>query len=686
MRHLILTTVCALLLLATAAATAVERTHDIVPEDYLDIATITSLAVANDGSQAVWTESRWGRGDEGRDVELWHLDLSGRTPKSRRLTFDSFGAAGPVWSPGGQWIYLLGRQKREGEAKPPFDGSRQVWRLRPDGRDLTPVTRAEGGVGLFCLTAPGDAVYYTVDQEHRDDEWRDLKESHDWLQYGHGITEWNPVRRLDLATWRDREVLPARAVIHDLALSPDGRRLAMITTTATETIFMEGWSQVDVLDLETGEIDQPAGADWRGDHPSPYGWLEELAWSGDSQALAFSVSFDGYASRIYVVDRSGGTWRRQLVDRPDPLNFSGQLRWQGRGRTLCYLGEAMGRIRVVAVEGVEDGGQGRTRELTPGEVVVEGYAMSADGKTHLALLGTTERLADIYRVDDGRLTPLTDVNPQVHTWKLPQISHITWTGGDGDEVGGILELPPGYDPATDGPLPLVMEIHGGPTSSTKVRLRLWIYGRALMPAKGYALLSPNYHGSLGYGDKFLEKLIGRENDLDVADLLSGVDHLIAQGIADPERLGVMGWSNGGYLTNCVITKAPGKFKAASSGAGVLDMVIQWAVEDTPGHVINFARGLPWDALEHYVASSPLYEMDRATTPTLIHVGGDDPRVPPAHSRGLYRALHHYLGVPCELIVYPGEPHGLTTARNRLAKMTWDLAWFDRYLLGHAETD
>jgi len=148
----------------------------------------------------------------------------------------------------------------------------------------------------------------------------------------------------------------------------------------------------------------------------------------------------------------------------------------------------------------------------------------------------------------------------------------------------------------------------------------------------------------------------------------------------------MGWSNGGYLTNCVITKAPGKFKAASSGAGVLDMVIQWAIEDTPGHVINFAEGLPWDSLDHYVASSPLYELHKVTTPTLIHVGGQDPRVPPAHSRALYRALHHYLEVPCELLVYPGEPHGLTTARNRLAKMTWDLAWFDRYILGKTEMD
>jgi dipeptidyl aminopeptidase/acylaminoacyl peptidase len=200
-----------------------------------------------------------------------------------------------------------------------------------------------------------------------------------------------------------------------------------------------------------------------------------------------------------------------------------------------------------------------------------------------------------------------------------------------------------------------------------------------MAAKGYALISPNYHGSTGYGDTFTSKLIGRENDIEVIDIRTGIEALIEKEIADPDRIGVMGWSNGGYLTNCMITAAPDLFKAASSGAGILDMVIQWGTEDTPGHVVNFMQGLPWEVSSAYLKASPLYNLDRIKTPTLIHVGGADPRVPPAHSRGLYRALQHYLHVPVELVVYPGEAHGLSTHENRLAKMKWDLAWFDKYL-------
>jgi dipeptidyl aminopeptidase/acylaminoacyl peptidase len=294
--------------------------------------------------------------------------------------------------------------------------------------------------------------------------------------------------------------------------------------------------------------------------------------------------------------------------------------------------------------------------------------------------------SDIYRVGTGGgLERLTQVNPQIDSWKLPQIRLVSWTSSDGREVEGILELPPDYTPES-GPLPMVVELHGGPTSATEYKFRFWIYGRTLLAARGYALFSPNYRGSTGYGDQFLVDLVGRENDIDVKDILTGVDAMVERGIADPGRLGVMGWSNGGFLTNCLIGSTR-RFRAASSGAGVIDQVIQWGIEDTPGHVINFMEGhLPWADPQEYAAGSPLYSLNRVGTPTLIHVGQSDPRVPVAHSRILYRALKHYLGVPTELVVYPGEGHSLTTFDHRKAKMEWDLAWFERYLKGEDAGD
>jgi len=267
----------------------------------------------------------------------------------------------------------------------------------------------------------------------------------------------------------------------------------------------------------------------------------------------------------------------------------------------------------------------------------------------------------------------------MESWKLPQIRLVQWTSPDGTPVEGLLELPPDYREG-DGPLPLVVELHGGPTSATRYEFRYWIYGRTLFAAQGWALLSPNYRGSTGYGDEFLVELIGHQNDRDVADILSGVDMLIKEGIADPERMAVMGWSNGGYLTNCVVTQDP-RFKAGSSGAGDFDQVMQWEIEDTPGHVINYMEGLPWENPEAMHRASPIYEADEVKAAMLFHTGKNDPRVPPEHSRAFHRALQYYLDVPTELIVYPGAGHGLTRYDQRKAKMTWDHRWFEHYVLG-----
>ena len=659
-----------------AATTEPVRDHVIVPEDYFDLIGLGGLAVSPDGKLVAHTESRWGRGKEGRSRDLWVVAHDGTN--RRRLTFDDFSPSHVTWDPSGDFIWCLGRD-RAGREEPPRDGSRQVWQVPVDGSASRPVTRVEDGVLDFELAPDGRSLYYRTDTEHTDEDWSELKGRYSDLEYGHGVRKLHAVHRLDLESWRAEEVLPADRVIWDMSLSPDGTQLAMITTDDNELIFMEGWSRVEILDLATGTLTPVTDQQWRTGHPSPYGWLADLAWSGDSRAVAFSISYDGYASHIWVAEDGSEGWALQKIARPDPVTFDGGLVWRGSGRTLCYRGESMARVRVYAVRDVKAGHHGRTDLLMDGDGVVGAFAFDKRGGSLVGTLETITTANDLYAVSaPAQMQRLTNINPQVDTWILPSIQHVSWIGGDGDEVWGILELPPGYD-KSDGPLPTVIELHGGPTGSTKHRLRLWIYGRALMASKGYALLSPNYHGSTGYGDTFLAQLIGRENDIEVADIAAGTRWMIDQGYADAAHIGVMGWSNGGYLTNCMIVAEPDLYAAASSGAGVLDMVIQWGTEDTPGHVVNFVEGLPWEQEQHYQKASPLYGLDRVKTPTLIHVGGNDPRVPPAHSRALYRALKHYLDVPTELVVYPGEPHGLTTHENRLAKMEWDLAWFETYL-------
>lgn len=465
-----------------------------------------------------------------------------------------------------------------------------------------------------------------------------------------------------------------------MALSPDGKRMAMLTVPDDELIHKEGWSRLDVCDLASRKIAIATPDGWRKNHPSPYGWLDGTQWSSDSRAIAFTVSFDGYPARILLAEASADGWAlNQLPDTPLVSIHANTLRWKPGTRDLGFLADERARQRLYLLTNCQAGRFEELKTLTPGDVFISSYDWSEDGATLAAVVSTPGHMEDLYVSSPKKpWSRMTNVNPQVDTWKLPQMRLVQWKAPDGVEVEGVLELPPDYKPGRK--VPLVLEIHGGPTGSSPYRLMYWIYGRTLLPAKGYAVFCPNYRGSTGYGDKFLEQLIGRENDIEVADILSGVDSLVEQGIADPDRLGVSGWSNGGYLTNCLIARTQ-RFKAASSGAGVFDFALQWGIEDTPGHVINFATGQPWEKPEEYQRGSPLFAADKITTPTLIHVGAGDERVPAAHSRMLYRTLRFYRNVPTELVIYPGEGHGLTKYNHRKAKMEWDLAWYDKYILG-----
>jgi len=654
------------------------RDHDIVPEDYFGIGTITTCEISPDGEHVAYVESRWGEGKEGRKNDLWVVNT--KTKERLRLTFGGFGASQPLWSPDSKAIYFLGRSARTGESNPPYDGSTQVWRILPAGGEPFPVTRVKKGINGFELGRDGSTIFYITKKEVYEDEWVDLRKEYSDLEYGHGVTMMNAIWKLNIISWRAEKVFEADRVIHEMSVSPNMKTIAMVTTADNELIFKEGWSKVEVLDIDEGKVVAVTPEGWRKEgHPSPYGWLEEVTWATDNLALAFAISYDGYATRIFAAESGDDGWSLWEVKRPDLVAHDGGLRWRGNSRTLCFRGEKKARLLLYAINDVKAGEQGTTTVMIPGDVVVGAFSFDRIGKQTAAVIETTLHLGEIFLIGREERKRLTVVNPQVHTWKLPQISLHSWTGADGDTVEGILEFPPEYKRGQDGPLPLIVELHGGPTSSTKFRLRLWIYGRALMASKGYALFSPNYHGSTGYGDEFTSKLIGRENEIEVTDIRTGIESLIEEGLVDRGRIGVMGWSNGGFLTNCMITSEPDLFAAASSGAGVLDQVIQWGTEDTPGHVINYMEGLPWEKQKAYNSGSPIYKLNRVKTPTIIHVGGSDPRVPPAHSRALYRALYHYLDVPVELVVYPGEPHGLTTHENRLAKMKWDLAWFDKYL-------
>ena len=516
------------------------------------------------------------------------------------------------------------------------------------------------------------SLFYTTDVEERDqDEFAKLRAKYAKNEFGHGVRKVSELHRLDLQTWVPEKLPTEKRYIREFAVTADGKRVAMVTAFDDTVVKSEGESRVDIW--EAGKTVTPPTEVYRAKAASPHAWLENLTWSPDGNRFAFTAIHDAYPAEVIVGEHSSAGWKTSKLKR-DGWEVVGYGRAVGPpvqftrdGKGLLVQTEAKGLVGV----GTWDFAGG-TFTKTPAKGNVIG--VSPDGKVRL--ISTPGGFPEL--VNDEK--PVMKLNPQVKTWQLPTVKHITWKAPDGAEVGGVLELPHGYKPGTR--LPLVVGLHGGPTTSTKADLDYSpLNGRLYFAAAGYAVLLPNYRGSTGYGDKFVTDLIGRENDIEVKDILAGIQHLIKEGIADPERVGCMGWSNGGYLTNCLITlkDSPVKFRAASSGAGILDTVAEWGFNDEPAYPVVFKKGAPWETPEIYKATSPTYGIGNVTTPTVIHVGGADERCPPGHSRMLYRALREYRKVPTELIVYTGEPHGLGKLSNRKAKMEFDLAWFAKYL-------
>jgi dipeptidyl aminopeptidase/acylaminoacyl peptidase len=664
--------------------------RDITIDDYFTQADLFGIAYSS--QWIVYSEGRWQESTGDRKTDLWVVSSYEEGPP-RRLTSDRANDRMPQLSMYGGHVYFLGNRKREGEKLPPYDGTTQIWKMPVKGPG-TPeaVTRVEGGVERFELSRDGWDLHYLVHVDKIDDDWSGLRSKYSKLEYGHGQNRLGQIWKLNLQNFRATKVVEPGRNIREFSVSPNGKKIAMITTPDDKVVSFEGQSRVDVWDAGTGKTIIIPEDVYRKKMPSPYGWLETVSWNSRGDALAFNVAFDGYPAEIVIADLKNAAPRAFKMPRPKGIHVRGYgspLQWIEKSDDLIFLAEEKGRVRACAALKVFKEGVPELEVLTPGDVVVEGFSAErvnapARSRDFAAIIATPNGFADVYwstptnEPGQHERRRLTNVNPQAASWKLPQLSVVSWKGAGGQQVEGILELPPDYKKGDK--VPLVVEIHGGPTTATYFKLQYWIYGRTLLPARGYAVLCPNYRGSTGYGDKFTTDLIGHENDLDVEDILKGVDHLVEQGIADPDRLAVSGWSNGGYLTNCIITKTT-RFKAAISGAGIVDAIMEWGSNDEPAYAMVFKQGLPWTNPEKYHKASSTYQLDKVRTPTLIHVGGNDDRCPPGHSRMLYRALKEYLHVPTELVVYPGEGHGIMKYRNRRAKLEWDLAWLDRHVLG-----
>jgi dipeptidyl aminopeptidase/acylaminoacyl peptidase len=408
-----------------------------------------------------------------------------------------------------------------------------------------------------------------------------------------------------------------------------------------------------------------------------------LSFSPDSRWIAFTAPDDmeRYSmtnSRMYVraVGDSGGAFRKIGAD------FDQSIRagfWSDDASTIYFNAGVTVTTQLHAL----DVQTGQVRQVTNARAAL---SVSRDEDSGVILIGysdpvtpptvfTTSSIEGI--ADRSSWIQLVDTNPQLRDISFGEEVEVNWTSTDGKTVGGVLVYPVGYSEGTR--YPLIVAIHGGPASADQLRFNGG-YNAQVYAGAGYAVLKPNYRGSTNYGNAHRTDIVGDYFTLGFDDIMTGVDHLIEEGIVDSERMGALGWSAGGHWSNWILTHTD-RFKAISSGAGTMNWISMYAQSDVQrNRQFYIGDDFLYENFDPYWDQSPLKYIADAKTPTMVHVVEGDPRVPSPQSVELHMALKK-LGVPTELFMYPGRSHGIPDPRNRLVKAVSEMAWMDHYVRG-----
>ena len=623
--------------------------------DLMRISGVSAPRISPDGSRVVYTvsEVKMEKDKEWKNVsQIWVVPASGNA-RSRQYTRGDKSATSPEWSPDGTMLAFLSDRERDGE--------RQVWMMMADGGEAWVVTAHKGGVSGFHFSPDGRRFVLTaVDQPSKDEEDRkkvkddtmvidqDIKMSHLWL--------------FDLEKKEEKRLTEGNFTVSDPQWSPDGTRITY-TTRPTPKADDGSLSEVWILTVANGEKKKLiSGADAS----------DNARWSTDGKWIAYTQNPDPNsgvsATYLYVVSAAGGA-PRQLTTKFD-LNVGTPV-WSRDGRRIYFSTNVLEAIEVYSV----DVATGEVRQITRRGGTTGITEISRDGKTVVGAASGPGQPTELYRssADFASLTPLSNHNGWLKEYALANTEVVRWKSKDGMEVEGLLTRPVGYQSGNK--VPLLLNPHGGPTGASINNFNGTIQ---VLAANGFAVLQPNFRGSTGKGLAFAQANKNTWGKGDYEDCMTGVDALIASGIADPDRLGAFGWSYGGYMTFWILTQTD-RFKAISPGAGLSNIYSMYSQNDIQRYLRWFySDKSPWDAQELYWDRSPMKYVKNVKTPTMIMHGQVDTRVPIAQAQEFYQALKEQK-VPVEFVVYPRENHGFTEPRHQMDRVRRYVKFFAKYL-------
>ena len=620
-----------------------------------------SPEISPDGRLVAYTVRDTNWDDNAYDTQIWMADSAAGT--TRQLTSSKKSSQSPHWSPDGSRLAFISDRTDK----------RQIYVINPSAGDAMALTSAEDGVSSFEWSPDGKTIAYTATEpkstavKDRDKKFgefevvdQDYRMSHLWT--------------IDVQSKAAKALTSGSFTVGSFAWSPDGKSIAF-DHRQNPTPAASGTTDISIVTVADGTIRKLVTQDGPDTDP---------AWSPDGSRIAFETAMANpayfYSNRVIaVVPVSGGT--------PTPLTVAFDedpsiVKWTTEGLFFTALERTYGYLYRL-----DTSTKTISKVQAPDRTINFSFSMSSDGRTVSFLRSDVAMMPEVYVSSvNGRAgeKKLTELNTQTASWTKSTLEVVSWKSQDGATIEGVLHKPADFDASRK--YPLLVVIHGGPTGVSRATpFASAIYPIDVWVPRGVLVLEPNYRGSAGYGEKFRSLNVRNLGVGDAWDVISGVDSLIAKGYVDAARVGVMGWSQGGYISAFLATHDAARFKAISVGAGISDWMTYYVNTDIHPFTRQYLKATPWDDPAIYAKTSPISYVKQAKTPTLIQHGATDQRVPLPNAYELYQGLQDN-HVPTKLIVYQGFGgigHGPTKPKSHRATMEHNLEWFDQYMFATA---
>jgi dipeptidyl aminopeptidase/acylaminoacyl peptidase len=650
---------CAASALASDPAAA-RRT--LTPDDLYRVEDISDPQVSPDGLMVAYVVSTNDREADAARSAIWMVSWDGK--QRLALTAAADGTEKPRWSPDGRYLAFV--------SKPAGSDKAQIMLLDRRGGDASPLTKVTGDIGDYAWSPDGKRLVFTMTQTDAGTPLKPIViDAMHFKQDADGYIGAEQRQHLYLFDVMERhiEALTADSRYNDElpTWSADGSQIAFVRTRELGP-DQDGRADIDIVESRGGAAPRTVSRPYA---PN----TQKLAWSPDGKLIAFlqgiEPKFNAYMQDcIWIVPAGGGT-PRSLTSKLDRAVMS--FAFSGDSAAIDVIVEDDDTTYPARV----DLGSGSiVRTAAPGPFVVSALTM---GGGHTALLKSDDgAFAEVFALEDGRLRQLTAHNDAfLAELKLATVETLKFKSKDGTEIHGLMLKPPFF--VAGRKYPTVLWIHGGPNGHDEHSLELdgYQFEPQMFAAKGFVVLRVNYRGGSGRGGAYAKAIYADWGHKEVEDLLAGVDYLMALGIADPGRLAVGGWSYGGILTDYTIA-SDRRFKAAISGAGSGNQLSTYGSDQ---YVLqyNSELGPPWRNTALWLKLSyPFFHADRIHTPTLFLGGEKDFNVPIVGGEQMYQSLRT-LGVPSQLVVYPGQHHVFTRpsyVKDLADRMS---AWLDRFI-------